>query len=339
CTFTSGSNCEGAVCDLLSEVCMPELPPGQRSLEFCSPGSCDDDAPYCVSGRCLTLTQASCVCGAAGGSKLAACAAPAVSSLGGREEPSGGICLLRNARCDDSFACCGGMACAAATEGGATFCQAQCVSEGQKCADSPCCAGDKARCLKLAGTPDFLCYPRCSEHAQCASGCCINQNDPMGGFCVEASRCTSSTDGGGSDGGGSDGGSDASASMCRTDGTSCGPGMFCCTGLSCVTRPGIEGSTCLPRCNAPADCASGCCKPFSNNPGGYCEQASACMCIAQGSSCGTDGRSCCDGSRCAKFGADAPFSCVKTCQSSADCGGNCCQPLAGGASVCGQGPC
>lgn len=338
CTFASGSSCEGAICDLGVELCLPDLPAGQTSLKLCSPGGCGEDAPYCLSGRCLTLTEASCVCGAAGGSKLAVCAAPAISALGGRKEPSGEICLSRNARCGGSFTCCGGMSCTAlATAGGQTFCQAECVADGQKCADNPCCSGDKARCLKLTGTPDFLCYPRCSEHSQCASGCCSNRADPEGGFCVEATRCTSNADGG--SGGDAGSVSDASMSMCRIDGASCGAGTSCCTGLSCVTRPGVQGSTCMPRCNGPADCASGCCQLFSNSAGGYCAEALACMCIPQGTACGADGRSCCDGSRCAKFGADAGFSCAKTCQGSTDCGGNCCHALSGGANVCGLGPC
>jgi hypothetical protein len=336
CTFTAGSNCPGAICDLGVEVCLPDVPAGQGILQSCTPGSCSEDAPYCVGGRCLNLTDASCVCGAAGGSKLADCAAPAISALGGRKESSGEICLLRNARCGGSYTCCGGGACTAlAAAGGQTFCQAQCVADGQKCADSPCCGADKSRCIKLGGTPDFLCYPRCSEHSQCASGCCSNKSDPEGGFCLEASRCS-----GGSDGGsGNDGGAGHDAGMCRMDGASCDPSMLCCTGLSCVTRAGVTGSTCMPRCNVPGDCTSGCCKLFSNTAGGYCAEANACMCILQGSTCGADSRTCCDGSRCAKFGVDAPSSCVKTCQSSADCGGNCCQPLAGGASICGQGPC
>ena len=60
--------------------------------------------------------------------------------------------------------------------------------------------------------------------------------------------------------------------------------------------------------------------------------------IEQGEDCAAPGRSCCDGSRCARFGDDA-FRCLPTCASDEGCGGNCCTPLEGGDDVCAPSPC
>lgn len=324
CSFLAGSNCEGSICDLLVEVCMPTLATGSTALSFCEPGSCDQSAPYCISGRCLTLEQASCVCGAAGGSKLAACGAPAISALGGKKDSTGNVCLSSGARCGGSYTCCNGQACTASADG-KSYCEAQCVADGKSCAENSCCGGANSRCLRVGGATEALCYQRCTEHSQCPSKCCSNQTDPQGGFCVESAKCTTTT-------------TDGGMSMCVADGATCDQTKGCCNGLSCVTAGTAQSGTCRPSCTKAGDCTSGCCKMFASGNGGYCADALQCTCIPQGQTCGMGGRSCCDGSRCASFG-DAQPSCHKTCQTKEDCGGNCCVPLTGGANICSVDAC
>jgi len=126
---------------------------------------------------------------------------------------------------------------------------------------------------------------------------------------------------------------------CEAEGESCAADAPCCASLACVSGAVPESRNgCRVRCENNEDCESGCCTPFSGGEGGFCDDAAYCMCIEMGDACMGSGRSCCDGSRCARFGDDA-FSCLPTCETDEECGGNCCSEIREGANVCAPFPC
>jgi hypothetical protein len=196
-----------------------------------------------------------------------------------------------------------------------------CVADGESCAEGATCC-DELVCLSLNDGP-LLCHAPCSEHTDCGSGCCVDVR--MGGaasqkLCGEAEICF--------------------PNGCEPEGgESCGSDAPCCAGLLCVGGATPEARNgCRQSCASSDDCESGCCVPLGNRDGGFCDEAIYCACIELGETCPDSGRTCCEASRCARFGDD-PFSCLATCESDEDCGGNCCSAVSNGASVCAPFPC
>jgi hypothetical protein len=194
-----------------------------------------------------------------------------------------------------------------------------CAAEDESCAELACCG--ELECLSLNGGA-LSCHAPCREATECGSGCCVEAR--IGGaaprrLCGEASICF--PDG------------------CEPEGQACGADTPCCAGLACVSGAvPASRNGCRARCERNEDCDSGCCTFFRGGEGGFCDDAIYCTCIDPGEACSGSGRSCCDGSRCARFG-DAPFRCLATCESAADCNGNCCSAIRDGASVCAPSPC
>jgi hypothetical protein len=203
-------------------------------------------------------------------------------------------------------------------DGGVDGAGGACAADGESCANGACCDG--LECLSL-NDGALLCHAPCSAGTDCSSGCCVDvrvSGAAARQLCGEATICF--PDG------------------CEPEGESCGSDAPCCAGLACVIGAGAGRDGCRVRCQQNEDCDSGCCTPFSGGEGGFCDDAIYCTCIDAGDACSGDGRSCCDGSRCARFGED-PFACLTTCESDEDCEGNCCSPVRGGASVCAPFPC
>jgi hypothetical protein len=206
-------------------------------------------------------------------------------------------------------------------EGGATEAgdsgNAACLGDGENCERDPCC-GD-LECLGLNGGPR-TCHAACDDASDCGSGCCVSLSSPSRKVCGAEDICF--------------------PNGCEPEGQSCDVDIPCCGGLRCVVGalPSSRNG-CRVRCEQPEDCASGCCTLFGEGDrGGFCDDALYCTCIEQGDDCSAEGRTCCDGSRCARFG-EAPFSCLASCESDEDCGGNCCTSLRGSDKVCAPFPC
>jgi hypothetical protein len=98
--------------------------------------------------------------------------------------------------------------------------------------------------------------------------------------------------------------------LCAGEGASCATTACCnCQGLKCVSDS-VSGTVCRQPCTQNSDCATGCCDTTS----GHCHDAIYCSCVDAGAGCGSTGPSCCPGTTCVSFPADAStYNCFIDC--------------------------
>jgi hypothetical protein len=270
CPNLSGCS-TGSTCQLEGNVCIPAFAPGATSLPAKSM-----DHPYCAAYTCMTFEEASCFCTGEAGKKEARCSSPA--ALAGLCNGKGGSCSAEKACCDgltcvdrggssvceqpcQTAADCATGCCTDRWDTGVTICAAEtactnpCKKRGEACTQgdsttpSNCCRG---ACVDSEVSDWAGCRPRCNTDAECDTGCCQPFSNG-GGFCVDAAYCT-----------------------CLTVDTPCGADAKskCCEGTTCAGKD--PDFTCRKLCTQPSDCATGCCRPLSDNSKSICSPAEQC---------------------------------------------------------------
>jgi hypothetical protein len=164
-----------------------------------------------------------------------------------------------------------------------------CAVDGVSCNDTPCCEG--LRCTAISPT-SRVCYKPCAHGSDCASGCCTDLRDTGDLECAPASACQN---------------------PCVKRGGSCTSGSTTCCNGTCVESTAPDQAGCRPVCSTSADCDTGCCVLFANQPIGFCTSIGYCGC----------GAGCAAGSSCLSFDG-SNFGCYKDCKEDTDCPGQCC---------------
>jgi hypothetical protein len=253
--------CNGSVCQLVGDVCIPPWGPG--GFPGWSP-----ETPYCMAFTCMTYEEASCFCTGAAAAQFPSCKSgpAAVAGLCAGEQsgcvngacckglncvnvsPNVAICYqtcTTNADCDTG--CCtdlkdtGDLECAPMSA-----CQNACVKRGSACTEqTTCCNGT---CVTGTTDPNWLgCRPTCSANVDCDTACCEPFAGGGGGFCVDPKYCGC-------------GGIDKT----------------CLEGSTCVTFDMGASFTCAKNCKMKSDCPSMCCTlPFPDKDYGSCYEGCA----------------------------------------------------------------
>ena len=268
------ANCTGnTICWADVSLCLPRA----RGL-LCTPGACDDAAPYCLNGACMTADEASCVC-------AAPMAKEKIRECSGGPTAAAGSCIANGQFCDSAPSkCCGGLSCIQApnilgqcmktcsADGdcapgccletgigpkvcgtcGGTVPSTQCVEKGMSCSGNPpCCPGNT--CV-TSDNPKFAgCRGACMTNADCDTGCCQPFTGKTNGFCAQAEYCT-----------------------CRTAGMPCGGNEpKCCDDTACISMAG-GASMCTDKCTASAECPSQCCIAVTGTDFKVCSSQGPC---------------------------------------------------------------
>jgi hypothetical protein len=163
-----------------------------------------------------------------------------------------------------------------------------CMIEGASCTDTACCDG--LRCTAIS-TTSRICYKPCANNTDCTTGCCTDLKDTGDLECAPAAACQN---------------------PCVKRGGSCTTSTTCCNG-TCVDSTAPDKAGCRPVCNTNADCDTGCCVLFANQPFGFCTSIGYCGC----------GAGCPAGSSCLTFDG-SNLGCYKDCKEDTDCPGQCC---------------
>jgi hypothetical protein len=269
CEFLSCG--EGATCQSIGNVCIPELAPGASSLP---PKSAEH--PYCAAFTCMSFDEASCFCTGLAAETQARCSSP---------EALAGLCGGQGTDCSES-ACCSGLSCVSDGYRG-MVCEQTCASAGdcesgcctdrrdtgdmicspQDACDNPClkrgdaCEGSatsngnccRGTCIESENTDWAGCRPTCSENEDCDTGCCRLFTDSAFGFCTDATYCTCGGMG------------DACNSMT-------GP---CCDGFECIGAT-VETLACAQVCSENTECSTGCCAGVQGADWKACQEPEYC---------------------------------------------------------------
>ena len=164
--------------------------------------------------------------------------------------------------------------------------------------------------------------------------------DAGDGAAASAGAAGAAGAGGAAGGGASGAGGSAGAPVvneCNNLGDSCSDNSDCCVGDpaggACVFNG--RDDVCVPRCQGPLNCETGCCRANACLPSDHCVMPG---CLPAGYACSATAE-CCgagDGSfTCAAVRSTSPQGfCAAVCTDPADCTSGCCQRTGGGISVC-----
>jgi hypothetical protein len=263
CDFLSCG--ERAICQSLSNTCIPALAQGAQSTPLKT-----KDTPYCAAYTCMTFEEASCFCSGPAGMTEAGCSSPGALA---------GLCVGKQQSCGES-ACCDGLSCIEDGFGGkvceescndAKDCDSGCCTDvhevGTKvCAvksacDNPCkrfgeaCANDCCRyaCVQSDDPNVAGCRATCTTNDDCDTHCCLAASNGSLGTCAPDSYC----------------GCGAAGAHCGSD------TKACCDGTQCVGST-AETLSCHQVCKENADCPTQCCSAVTGADYNVCEDPSYC---------------------------------------------------------------